>query len=59
MTDFGAVFMRAYDLTGDEMYFERAFRPIATLMSDYPGWALLANGAMFCQFTTALRLSCD
>ena len=51
--------MRAYDLTGDEMYFERAFRPIATLMSDYPGWALLANGAMFCQFTTALRLSCD
>ena len=39
-----AVFLRAFDLTGDEMFLERALRPIATMMAAYPGWAPIANG---------------
>ena len=39
-----AVFLRAYDLTGLEIFLERALRPIETMMGAYPGWAPIANG---------------
>ena len=39
-----AVFLRAYNLTGDEVFLERALRPIETMMAAYPGWAPIANG---------------
>ena len=39
-----AVFLRAYDLTGEVALLDRALRPIATMMDAYPGWSPIANG---------------
>lgn len=39
-----AVFLRAYNLTGQEIFLERALRPIETMMAAYPGWSPIANG---------------
>ena len=39
-----AVFLRAYNLTGQEIFLARALRPIETMMAAYPGWSPIANG---------------
>jgi hypothetical protein len=52
-----AVFLKAYALTGDEAFYERAFLPIQAMMNAFPGWAPIANGVQLQKARMLLPLS--
>ena len=52
-----AVLLRAYALTGDEVFLQRAITPITTMMEAYPGCKAKADSSLLINWGACLRVA--